>query len=409
LQNLLPPFWALIGTAIAVLKIGILSYWTESYWGGNGAAIGGALLIGSLPGLIRRPSLWRGMPASVGIALLANSRPFEGLVLILVCLGYAAWRIVRRSTTPLGWFTDLNRSIAAPLLMVMVPVAAWMAFYNYRATGSAFLMPYTVHEREYTVASAFPWDNPRTPPAYRHEALQQTWVGWDLNTRILQRKFFWLTRLGFFATLANFFFGIPLMIVIVGCAPAMVKRRRMREALWLAMLFAVGLDLELGFFPHYAAPATALFYIVASGALRTLRHHWPSWALPARLVCGTALVAMTVQLMAGPFLSEHRFLYDKRDFQTERAGVMEFLNGVPGQQLVFVGYGPKHDINDEWVYNRANIDGSAVVWARSMGREKDLALISYFKDRHVWLLDENGAARISSYGASGDTVLHSVP
>ena len=55
LQNWLPPVWAFLGTVIAVLKIGILSYWSESYWGGTGAAIGGALLIGSLPGLIRLP------------------------------------------------------------------------------------------------------------------------------------------------------------------------------------------------------------------------------------------------------------------------------------------------------------------------------------------------------------------
>src|ERR1700733_7138696 len=42
LQNWLPPFWAMVGTVLAILKIGILSYWSESYWGGTGAAIGGA-------------------------------------------------------------------------------------------------------------------------------------------------------------------------------------------------------------------------------------------------------------------------------------------------------------------------------------------------------------------------------
>jgi bifunctional DNA-binding transcriptional regulator/antitoxin component of YhaV-PrlF toxin-antitoxin module len=99
------------------------------------------------------------------------------------------------------------------------------------------------------------------------------------------------------------------------------------------------------------------------------------------------------------FQPEHRFLYDRRGFQAERARILEFLDRLPGKQLVIVRYGPNHDVHQEWVYNRADIDDSAIVWARSMGREKDLVLLSYFKDRRVWLLDENGQALISSYRA----------
>ena len=90
-------------------------------------------------------------------------------------------------------------------------------------------------------------------------------------------------------------------------------------------------------------------------------------------------------------------MHDKRDFQAERAGILKFLGGLSGKQLVFVRYGRAHDVNHEWVYNHADIDGSTVVWARSMGPDKDRALISYFKDRRVWLLEENGRAQISPY------------
>jgi hypothetical protein len=44
----LPCSWALTGALLATYKIGIMSYWTESFWGGGAAAIGGALVLGAM-------------------------------------------------------------------------------------------------------------------------------------------------------------------------------------------------------------------------------------------------------------------------------------------------------------------------------------------------------------------------
>jgi hypothetical protein len=41
---------------------------------------------------------------------------------------------------------------------------------------------------------------------------------------------------------------------------------------------------------------------------------------------------------------------------------------------------------DEWVYNASDIDASRVVWAREMNTAHNLELISYYKDRTVWLV-----------------------
>ena len=262
-------------------------------------------------------------------------------------------------------------------------------------------MPYVAHERQYAVASAFFWMKPGTDlRVYRHEALRQLWLDWDLKRKNFQRDHFFLTRFPFFGIAGEFYLGIPLFIVIVACAPATLKSRRTLAAFWLLILFLACLGLELEFIPHYAAPATVLFYIVAAAALRSLRH-WRTgraWVAPA--VYGIVLIGITAQLSLALFQPEHRFLYDKRDFQAERARILAFLSGIPGKQLVFVRYGPNHDVNHEWVYNRADIDGSTVVWARSMGQDKDRTLIAYFKNRRVWVLDENGPARIAPYDAA---------
>jgi hypothetical protein len=84
-----------------------------------------------------------------------------------------------------------------------------------------------------------------------------------------------------------------------------------------------------------------------------------------------------------------------------------------------VRYASNHSSLEEWVYNRADIDGSKVVWARDMGEAKNLELIRYFKDRKVWLLEPDLIApKLSVYptpnqilkpsaasGITADTVL----
>jgi hypothetical protein len=68
------------------------------------------------------------------------------------------------------------------------------------------------------------------------------------------------------------------------------------------------------------------------------------------------------------------------------------LQKHPGPQLVIVGYGSHHDVDHEWVYNHADIDGSKIVWARDMGKEQNRELLRYFNARQVWFVhgDESG-------------------
>jgi len=403
MYNWLPPFWALAGSILAVLKIGILSYWSESYWGGTSAAIGGTLLVGSLPVMIRRPNSYSGFAAAVGIALLANSRPLEGLLLTVFCLGYAALKIPHRRGTPGERLRTLSRGILIPVLVTMVPVGTWMAYYNLRVTGNALIMPYVAHERQYASATPMWWVKPRTL-VYHHEIMRDFWVGWDASKKAFQRDHFLLTRLPSVVSVEQFYLGLPLLLLIAVNAKTIAKSRRARVAFWLLMAFLAGLSLELEFLPHYAAPASVLFYIVAASALRALRHWKPqrTWVRP---LIGTAMAGIAVELVLAAFQPAHRFLFDKRDFQAQRAHVLSFLDRVHGKQLVFVRYGPKHDIHHEWVYNRADIDSSAIVWARSMGQKQDAKLMAYYPERHVWLLEENGTEQISPYNNGSNTVV----
>jgi len=70
-----------------------------------------------------------------------------------------------------------------------------------------------------------------------------------------------------------------------------------------------------------------------------------------------------------------------------RRGKIErrLLDQNGGRHLVVVRYTGTQNPHEEWVYSRADIDASEVVWAHDMGVEENRKLIAYFKDRTVWL------------------------
>jgi hypothetical protein len=70
-----------------------------------------------------------------------------------------------------------------------------------------------------------------------------------------------------------------------------------------------------------------------------------------------------------------------------RQQIIDDLSATPDRHVILVRYGAGHSPHQEWVYNGADIDGSRVVWARSMSAEKDAELLRYFGDRRAWLLE----------------------
>jgi hypothetical protein len=126
-----------------------------------------------------------------------------------------------------------------------------------------------------------------------------------------------------------------------------------------------------------------LFLLVVDGmrrlkALTRQGHAWARFAVPA-------IVLLHIAALAMHFVSYARA--QPQGWQWQRARLAGELENTAGEHLVIVRYAPEHRTFAEWVYNRANIDGAKVVWAREMGSPEDQSLLTYFGDRQIWLLE----------------------
>jgi hypothetical protein len=378
LYGFLPGRWALAGGLLGAAQFGVATYWTQSYWGGAIAAAGGALVIGALPRIVRSAQARDGLIFGCGIVLLANSRPFEGLVLAIGVAGVLAARIVR----PKGGLT--RRALAralVPTVAALIAGGLWTIAYDFAVTGAPFRLPYRAYQDAYPFSPLFLWLPVEPAPEYRHEvirrmsdALFETYRVQHTVAGFLREN--WEKMLAYW----RFFVG-PHLSIALAAAPFAFRRRGMRFALAILGMMVLALLGETYYMHHYFAPMTAALVLVLTGGLRVLATWRPRGApIGAAVACAIGLC-----VLVSAFEQARR--PHPAPAEWRRTAVLAELEQAGGRHLVVVRYGPHHVPNFEWVYNQADIDGSSVVWAHDLGETENRRLLEYFRGRRVSLLE----------------------
>ncbi|HET8667739.1 MAG TPA: hypothetical protein VFM10_07140 [Terriglobales bacterium] len=386
LQPLIRPKYALVAGLLCAMKYGLFTPYGHPYWDGSVAALGGALTLGAFVRLKRTRRPWHVFVLVLGIALLANSRPMEGLLFAIpIAIGMALW--LHRSRA-------YSRVLVPALAMLALVGVAW-TYYNYRSTGHALLMPYVENFHEYHFVKPIVGTGMAPMPHYRHYEMARLYRDWEGKPGELAqtpkgfgsltvKKFQYYYRVHF----------VPLMILAIAGFCYTLRSRRRWELSTTFALVCVGLFAVVFFpLPSYPAPLLVSFFGLALLGLRRLR------ALRFRRVGyygarGVVLVLfVTAALNFGHAVRENTRAIGvfPPAWNTEREHLIHALKQSRGEHVVLVQYSQSHPVHQEWVYNSPNIDDQQVILARAMGKVEDCELMRYYPKRRIWYLYPDGA------------------
>lgn len=379
---------ALLGGLLAAVHPMILE-WGQNFWGGGLPLIGGALTLGAIGRICRSPRRGDGLVLGVGLAILANCRPFEGAVLGLLCAALTGYALIRReiATTPVHFL-----SVAIMPLVVLAPVVLMMGCYNKRVTGNPLRLPYLTHQQTYAIATPFIWQSLQPEPVYRHDSIRRFYLDYELESWRSVRSVMGFIRKGLIRKigilLRAYLSTMPMLTVLL--FPLVWQRERRLRRLWILFgCFLVLVFSETWLLPHYVAPVVGLLFLLAVESWRRVRV-WSAGGKRTGLWLARALLLGSIFGVISLAIRIDRDQHGAWAWTEERSRIERELPADGKRHLLLVRYGRRHNIHQEWVYNGAEIDQAAVVWAREMDPESNRRLIDYYADRlcHMVEIDD---------------------
>jgi hypothetical protein len=457
--------WALTVTLLMVVTLGMSSYWAQSYWGGMVAASGGALLFGGLRRVLRAPQLGPSVLMALGVLILANTRPYEGvLVTTFSGLVLGVWFVRDRQS---NHFARLKLCVI-PACVVLACGALLMAFYNRAVTGSAATTPYTIHTQQYFSRGPFVFSSAQMParePVERVKNYYRDETASEVETRSIARiapntaeQFLGSARTTFGIAMgrprlqyAGVFIGLALLtaiwflrstaVILLGAlgaglleavmswyAPAHIgvlgflvltawmitfcATALRQQWTWVTIagpfVAALGGSLVWWWWPHYSAPVTPLLLAALAITCQSVERRTAAVSLRrVGLVLSILLAVHSLRIAVVHGFPETAAAESRTPPVKRRSDILRRLHRQEGQHLVFVRYHDSISPNEEWVYNTGDLPTARVIFAHDLGA-RNPELMAAFADRSCWLLSISpGNVRLEVYPQRDGSARHS--
>jgi hypothetical protein len=420
LRGWVTPGWALLGGLFVFARVGLFGDWMNSYWGGSLAGVVGSLVFGGLPRLERalrarsqkadREILLYAFLLGTGLGFHFLIRPFETVSLGLCA---AAYLVVRGTCQPQNRLFRSSRLLLKLIAAASAPILCALAIsvvQNYQVTGDWRKMPYMLTREQYGVPQTFTFQKPAIPSL---PLRQEQRANYEVQLRH-HNSTIW-ARIKERVYLMYFDAGLGLTISLA-LAVLAVQDERFRWALGMALLPLV-CSLTYGyFFTHYVSGFISIWMVLPLLGLEYLsRIEWAGRPVGVLSVILLSILILNrpVRVYTAYFLREVLPENMQRGFIATtsddlvlkrpwfmRLPVENALRGRGGRHLVFVTELPSaRNSTLEWVYNAADIDSSPIVWAHSLGVQRDEDLKRYYgSSRSVWIVSRDiGISTLKPY------------
>lgn len=387
LQGWVSRKWAFYGGLLVAFHPYIQFYWGQSYYGGTVTVIGSALLIGGYGRLRNLPSVKTYILMALGLIILANTRPYEGFALSLPIVLASIIAIAQHYRTDV-WKSIVVRCVIASLGVLGIG-ASIMLYYNHRITGDAFQFPYQAHEKIYSVQPTMIWQKYNAVPKYRHKVIHDYWTMHGKLNENSRPELKSLVNYRIHNSIARWHELLrPTLTLPLLFLPFIMRLRSIKLIVFgvFTVIFADIFSAYSG--SRYLAPTVPLLILlVVQGTryFRCIRIGKFHFKFAHRGILALNMAACLI-ILAMVIRHEHFNPNKTSGWRWSRVKIMEQLKAKPGKHLIIVKYNPNHDTDHEWVYNRADIDNSKVVWARDMSRVENQELFKYYSNRTIWTI-----------------------
>jgi hypothetical protein len=362
------------------------SYWMNSYWGGALAAIGGALVLGAYPRIVRQGRHSYAWLMGLGLVILAVTRMYEGLLFAIPVL----LALCRQSRDIRLW---------SRVAIVVALGGCFLLVYNYRVTGKVGQLPYVEYQRQYGYVPSFNFLPLNPSIKYRHPSLANHFLVWEYERWDWSRQWrLFAERLKeWYQAFSIILNEAAILLLLLVFLPKIALDKRMRLPLVVVGVVFLGSFFQIVYYAHYAAPATMAIFILLAQAFRRLRRWQWRKKTAGRFLCRTIPVMFLLLFVRteGLRIARQEPVGGTPWKTAQRDDIVNRLSDISDQRhLIIVRYTRDKSPHEEWVYNRADIDDANVVWAHDMGVGENLKLLGYFRDRKIWLLEPDNNPKL---------------